>query len=247
MQRKRPAMITSGSSNEPVATSKLTCAITGRELARASALALDMLRPGLAERIRRDHPQLADSAFIDLEVINEYRRRYVEDLLRDEKGEISELDQQASASMARQETIVANTEAEYERRRSAGERLSDGLASFGGSWSFLILFMLAMAVWIGVSLWQGSRAFDPYPFILLNLALSTIAAIQAPVIMMSQNRQEAKDRARSLNDYRVNLKAELEIRHLHEKLDHLINRQWQRLAEIQQLQIELMQEARGKS
>jgi uncharacterized membrane protein len=91
---------------------------------------------------------------------------------------------------------------------------------------------------------RGAEPFDPYPFILLNLILSTIAAIQAPIIMMSQHRQEAKDRLRSLNDYRVNLKAELEIRHLHEKIDHLINNQWQRLAEIQQLQLETMAEKR---
>ena len=84
--------------------------------------------------------------------------------------------------------------------------------------------------------------FDPYPFILLNLVLSCLAAIQAPIIMMSQNRQEAKDRLRSENDFRVNLKAELEIRHLHEKIDHLLNRQWERLAEIQQIQLEMMQE-----
>ena len=90
----------------------------------------------------------------------------------------------------------------------------------------------------------AGRAFDPFPFILLNLVLSCIAAIQAPIIMMSQKRQETKDRLRSLNDYRVNLKAELEIRHLHEKLDHLVTKQWQRLAEIQQLQLEIMQEKR---
>ena len=91
--------------------------------------------------------------------------------------------------------------------------------------------------------WISSRAvFDPYPFILLNLVLSCIAAIQAPIIMMSQKRQESKDRLRSENDYRVNLKAELEIRHLHEKLDHLINRQWERLAEIQQIQLEIMED-----
>jgi uncharacterized membrane protein len=86
-------------------------------------------------------------------------------------------------------------------------------------------------------------AFDPYPFILLNLVLSRLAAIQAPVIMMSQKRQEEKDRQRSFKDYRVNLKAELEIRHLHEKIDYLIARQWQRLSEIQQVQIEMMHQS----
>ena len=89
---------------------------------------------------------------------------------------------------------------------------------------------------------QVAKVFDPYPFILLNLVLSCLAAIQAPIIMMSQKRQEAKDRLRSENDYRVNLKAEFEIRHLHEKLDHLINRQWERLAEIQQIQLEIMED-----
>jgi len=97
-----------------------------------------------------------------------------------------------------------------------------------------------LAFWILLNIVSPS-SFDPYPFILLNLILSCIAAIQAPIIMMSQRRQEAKDRMRSLNDYRINLKAELEIRHLHEKMDHLLFNQWQRLSEIQELQIEIMQ------
>jgi len=98
-------------------------------------------------------------------------------------------------------------------------------------------------VWMGFNIWVATRAvFDPYPFILLNLVLSCLAAIQAPIIMMSQKRQETKDRLHSENDYRVNLKAELEIRHLHDKVDHLINRQWERLAEIQQIQLEMMQD-----
>jgi uncharacterized membrane protein len=98
-------------------------------------------------------------------------------------------------------------------------------------------------VWIGTNaVMLATRAFDPYPFILLNLVLSCLAAVQAPVIMMSQNRSEARDRLRAENDYKVNLKAELEIRHLHEKLDHLLRRQYNRLFEIQQIQIELLQE-----
>jgi uncharacterized membrane protein len=92
-----------------------------------------------------------------------------------------------------------------------------------------------------------SRPFDPYPFILLNLVLSCLAAIQAPIIMMSQNRQEARDRVRALNDYQVNLKAELEIRHLHQKIDHLMSHQWQRLVEIQGLQVDLLSELRGNA
>lgn len=106
------------------------------------------------------------------------------------------------------------------------------------------LFGTILLAWIGINsavlLWKPP--FDPYPFILLNLVLSCLAAVQAPVIMMSQNRQEAKDRFRAEYDYQINLKAELEIRHLHEKIDHLLSRQWERLVEIQQIQMELMTE-----
>jgi uncharacterized membrane protein len=123
-----------------------------------------------------------------------------------------------------------------------GERLADGLAKYAGSWKFIIGFALVLPMWIWLNSWLASRAWDDYPFILLNLCLSCLAAIQAPVIMMSQNRLEAKDRMRAEHDYIVNLKAELEIRSLHEKIDHLLANQWQRLLEIQEVQTELMQE-----
>ncbi len=115
--------------------------------------------------------------------------------------------------------------------------------NFGGSWTFLILFGVFLLVWVVMnSLVLFWRPLDPYPFIFLNLILSCLAAIQAPIIMMSQNRQEAKDRIQSQYDYRVNLKAELEIRHLHEKMDHLLSHQWERLVQIQELQLELLSE-----
>jgi uncharacterized membrane protein len=145
-------------------------------------------------------------------------------------------------SLAEHEMVAENTEAEFEVKRTFGERLSDHLANFGGSWSFLIIFAGVLCVWMAFNVIAAKEQFDPYPFILLNLVLSCVAAVQAPIIMMSQKRQEAKDRLRSENDYRVNLKAELEIRHLHEKIDHILTRQWERLAEIQQIQLEMMQE-----
>jgi uncharacterized membrane protein len=121
------------------------------------------------------------------------------------------------------------------------------MAEFGGSWSFLIVFAGVLTLWIVLNaIVLTVRPFDPYPFILLNLVLSCIAAVQAPVIMMSQKRQEAKDRLRSQNDYKVNLKAELEIRQLHEKLDHLLSHQWERMLEVQELQIELIDELQGR-
>ena len=122
-----------------------------------------------------------------------------------------------------------------------GQRLADKVATFGGSWSFIVTFLLFMGVWIGANVFLlVSKAFDPYPFILLNLILSCIAALQAPIIMMSQNRQEEKDRERAKKDYMINLKSELEIRLLHEKIDHLIIHQQQELLEIQQIQIDMM-------
>ncbi|MCA9147599.1 MAG: DUF1003 domain-containing protein, partial [Planctomycetales bacterium] len=138
-----------------------------------------------------------------------------------------------------------NINEEFADDQSLGARLADKIASFGGSWTFLISFAVFIGTWIVVnSILIATRPFDPFPFILLNLMLSCLAAIQAPVIMMSQNRQEAKDRVRAEHDYRVNLKAELEIRHLHAKLDMLLTHQWQRLLEIQEIQMELMQESR---
>ncbi len=224
---------------------RLHCSITGHERARRELVNIDTLRPSLTERIRKDHPDLGPDALVSRTEIARYRALYVEDLLRAESGEITEIERKVADSLMTHETLTENVEQEYEDKRSLGERLSDQLASFGGSWMFIVGFCMALGVWIAFNMTISEReAFDPYPFILLNLILSCVAALQAPIIMMSQKRQEAKDRLRSLNDYQINLKAELEIRHLHEKMDHLINRQWQRLAEIQQLQLEIMSERR---
>lgn len=220
---------------------KIPSALSGRKYRRRDLVKIDELRPSLAERIRRDYPDLPRNAKISLGELARYRMLYVEELLQQEHGEFTELDRQVAESISRQDTIAENTEEEYEERRTFGERLSDHLASFGGSWAFLISFGCVLLVWMGFNVVRGvDAAFDPYPFILLNLVLSCIAAIQAPIIMMSQKRQEEKDRQRSYNDYRVNLKAELEIRHLHEKIDYLISRQWQRMSEIQQVQLEVL-------
>jgi len=146
-------------------------------------------------------------------------------------------------SLKENDIVAENAEEVFEGTLTFGERLSDVIASFGGSWRFIIFFGAVLFGWIALNVvGLFARPFDPYPFILLNLVLSCLAALQAPIIMMSQNRQEARDRIRAQNDYKINLKAELEIRHLHEKLDHLLIHQWQRLMEIQQIQVELMNE-----
>jgi uncharacterized membrane protein len=112
---------------------------------------------------------------------------------------------------------------DIDEQASLGDRLADKLSALAGSWKFIIFFCLLMAGWIGVNGYLGAKAFDPFPFILLNLALSTLAALQAPVILMSQNRQAAKDRAVAQNDYQVNLKSEVEIADLHRKVDNLVD------------------------
>lgn len=121
-------------------------------------------------------------------------------------------------------------------------RVADKVARFGGSWVFIITFLAIMLLWICINMWILPRPFDAYPFILLNLLLSTIAAIQAPIILMSQNRTEAKDRQRAINDYLVNLKAEIEIRNVHQKLDLLISEQMKTLFEIQSVQVDMIKE-----
>lgn len=125
-----------------------------------------------------------------------------------------------------------------------GSLVADRVASFGGSWKFIIWFIVFMLLWMVTNLYLLQKPFDPFPFILLNLLLSSLAAIQAPVIMMSQNRKEEKDRQRAVNDYLVNLKSEIEVRNLHQKIDLLMSEQMQTLFEIQKAQMELMEDIR---
>lgn len=223
------------------------CSISGRKRPRNDLVALDALRPRLTERIRRDFPDLKPDALISRGELDRYRQLYVEESLKAEHGDVSELERAVAESIARADTLADNIEETYEEKRTIGQIAADKVATFGGSWAFIILFMVIMAAWMAVNVYMTAKdAFDPYPFILLNLVLSTLAAIQAPIIMMSQKRQEQKDRLHALNDYQVNLKAEIEIRALHEKLDYLLTKQWQRMAEIQEMQLEIMQERRGK-
>jgi uncharacterized membrane protein len=217
------------------------CAICG-ETAH-EPLAFGMIRPPIAKAMLAEHPELTPDSTICRKHLIPYRTKYVEEMLERERGELSDLEKQVLESLAREEIISKNVEDAYDDKRSFGERAADVVADFGGSWNFIGLFALVLVVWMAFNIWAATNAvFDPYPFILLNLVLSCLAAIQAPIIMMSQKRQESKDRLRSENDYRVNLKAELEIRHLHEKVDHIIGRQWDRLTEIQQIQLEIMQD-----
>lgn len=205
------------------------------------------VRKVITEAIAQDYPDWTVQDYICQTDLTQYRMQYVQSILRSEQGEVSNLEYEVLNSMQQHDLISKNVEDKLEQQWTFGERLADKIATFGGSWAFLICFSLFLAVWILVNtVVMVKHPADPYPFILLNLMLSCLAAIQAPIIMMSQNRQEAKDRMRSENDYQVNLKAELEIRHLHEKIDHLLMHQWDRLAKIQEIQLDLLSEMSKK-
>lgn len=165
------------------------------------------------------------------------------DLFQLQHEQFKKLQEIANASIKEEESILNNLLHPPEEITKRGDRISDKVARFGGSWMFIIVFLIILVVWIIFnSLMPSKESFDPYPFILMNLILSCIAALQAPVIMMSQNRQEEKDRKRAENDYLINLKAEIEIRSLHKKMDLLFQEQIKTLYDIQLKQLELLKE-----
>ena len=220
------------------ATEKPACQVCGRTTALRRAI---VVRPAVASLIQEEVKHWDEGGWICLEDLQRFQHKYVEHLLEDEKGELTQLEQRVLESLRNQEILSQNPETEFEAGLTLGQRAADRIATFGGSWVFIAIFALVMLSWMLLNSYVlAARPFDPYPYILLNLVLSCLAAVQAPVIMMSQNRQEARDRQRSMHDYQVNLKAELEIRHLHQKIDHLLSRQWERLVEIQEVQMELI-------
>jgi uncharacterized membrane protein len=224
-------------------TAPLVCQVCKKPRSPNNGMIAELIRPSLLEFIKKRLPDLDSKGFICLDDLGGFRKDYIKEVLEDEIGELSALDHEVIESLEQHEILSSDISKQFERKLTFGERLSDHIASFGGSWRFIILFGAVLFGWIILNaIFLLNRGFDPYPFILLNLILSCLAAIQAPIIMMSQNRAEARDRLRAENDYKVNLKAELEIRHLHEKIDHLLSRQYNRLFEIQQIQIELLEE-----
>lgn len=232
--------------NSKTPSESRSCQVCGKDASKADLIAASSVRPVVVDLIRKDYPGWSDDGFICVDDLNRFRYDYVRSLIETERGELSDLEKEVIDSLASHEILSMHVDQEYDSTLTFGQRLSDRIASFGGSWKFIIIFFCILVLWTSVNtLILAFKPFDPYPFILLNLILSCLAAIQAPIIMMSQNRQEAKDRLRASHDYQVNLKAELEIRQLHQKLDHLLSRQWERLVEIQGVQIELLNEMHG--
>lgn len=206
------------------------------------------IRKDIADEIHKEHPEWKPEGFICISDLDHYRELYIKHAIEEEKGELTSLEQEVVKAITSQELLSANMDKEFDSNLTIGQRLADKVAEFGGSWNFIIIFLSIMFLWILLNtITLLTRHFDPYPYILLNLVLSCIASIQAPVIMMSQNRQETKDRMRGEHDYQVNLKAEMEIRTLTQKMDHLLHIQWERLLEIQEIQTEMIRELVKKS
>ena len=199
-----------------------------------------LIKDPILSLIQKEYPFFNSDSMLALSELNFFREQYITSYLEREINEISSIERKVIQSLKEEKSLVTEIE-DAPDSRTYGQIVADKVADFGGSWTFIISFMFFLFGWIIINVVVlVDKGFDPYPFILLNLILSCIAALQAPVIMMSQNRQEEKDRERSKKDFMINLKSELEIRMLHGKLDHLIMHQQQELIEIQKIQIDMM-------
>lgn len=201
------------------------------------------IRAGVFSLLLLDHPDLSIDDHISIDELNHYRRLYVTSLISQEKGELAVIDIDVMNAIRNNSILSEDIQEELESQLTIGQKLADRVAGFGGSWIFIITFFSFIVLWMIVNIViLKSQSFDPFPFILLNLLLSCLAAIQAPIIMMSQNRQEQKDRVRGEHDYKINLKAELEIKLLSEKIDHLLIHQNKKLLEIQEVQTDYLED-----
>lgn len=216
--------------------------LSKKEFPIGEKVSAKIFRGPVLNLIQKEHPDFKDNSLISLSELDLYREKYISNYLQIEENEINALEKNVMGAIKNDKSLVNQVEDE-EETRSFGQRIADKVADFGGSWTFIIIFSGFIMLWIILNVViLVNKGFDPYPFILLNLLLSCVAALQAPVIMMSQNRQEEKDRQRAKKDFMINLKSEVEIRMLHEKLDHLIMHQQQELIEIQKVQIEMMED-----
>ena len=217
--------------------------ISNMEFPISEKVSAKTVRHSILDVIQKENPQFSHDGFLSLSELNKYREKAISDYLIKEIGELTNLEKTVLTSVTSHSTLTDKIEGEENQLLSMGQKVADKVASFGGSWTFIISFGVFILLWISLNVfWLFNKGFDPYPFILLNLILSCLAALQAPVIMMSQNRQEEKDRDRAKKDYMINLKSELEIRALHEKMDHFFMDQQQELLELQKVQIDMMKE-----
>ena len=217
--------------------------LSKKEFNRGEVVNGNEIRDGIFDFIKSQYPDFSRESNISIGELNKYRRLYLTKLIEQEKGDLAAIDKDVMDAIRNNSILSENLQEDIDTAISLGQRMADKIASFGGSWTFIIAFFSFLTLWIVANIWLlASNTFDPYPFILLNLMLSCIAAIQAPIIMMSQNRQGQKDRQRAELDYKINLKSELEIQLLNEKIDHLLVHQNKKLLEVQQVQIDYLED-----
>ncbi|TGN27217.1 DUF1003 domain-containing protein [Empedobacter tilapiae] len=220
----------------------MKCFVTQKTINQYEAVKGKEIQQEIYKLIQQDFPTITTEDYISIKILNKYRRQFFANLISQEKGEMEKLDQDVIEAIRDNSILSENIKEDTTKPLTTGDRIADKVASFGGSWTFIISFFIFLLAWMFLNFWMlKNKGFDPYPFILLNLILSCLAAIQAPIIMMSQNRQEDKDRDRAEHDYKINLKAELEIKLLSEKIDHLLVHQNKKLLEIQEMQIQYLE------
>lgn len=219
------------------------CPLCHRNIAE---IPLSAIRSEVADHIKAKSPNFTANQKICESCYDIARVEYIRQVLSSDRIQLDEIESALIEKIGKRALVSENVREAHDERLGFGDRLADRIAQFGGSWAFITLFMIIIFAWMVTNtLLLKHKSFDPYPFILLNLVLSTLAALQAPVIMMSQNRQNEKDRLQAESDYRINLKAEIELQFLHEKIDHLLNHQMQNLLELQDVQIDLLKDRKS--
>ncbi len=219
------------------------CEICHGEFSYAKLFPIRLIRNSVMDTLCKKYPDANKNGYICYPDLQELRTEHIEKLLTEDRGALSKHEKEVIESLSRQDILAENVNQMFERKLTFGEHMADKVAKLGGSWKFILSFIFIITVWMLFNaLYFYNDAFDPYPFILLNLVLSCLAAIQAPIIMMSQNRQAEKDRLQANEEYCTNLKAELEIQQLHSKLDLFMKHQWESLIELQKIQIELAED-----
>lgn len=223
----------------------VVCEISKKEISSERAKQGFTIRPSILQLIQNVSTNFSIDSWISDDELNKFKAQYVHSLVEQDKGKEDEIRMAVAKAISEHDFMTKNfadTINENDDDATLGQRMADRVAEFGGSWFFIITFFALITTWIVVNIFLKSNAFDAYPFIFLNLVLSCLASIQAPIIMMSQNRASEKDRTRALNDFKVNLKNEIEIMFLREKIDHIINNQNPHIHETLNFQSEMMEE-----
>jgi uncharacterized membrane protein len=219
------------------------CRICGVKEKKEDLVPAERIPASIVDCIIRECPEWSPEGFICQTDLDRFMIQYARDVVDQERAGYASLEGTINGDIRVEDHLPKNDNVEYEKAMTLGERVSDSLAGFAGSWTFILVFAGLLVLWIVLNSYiLLARPFDPYPYILLNLVLSIIAAVQAPVIIMSQNRQEVRDRLHAERDFQVSIHTDAEIHRLHKKIDYLMTDQGQKILEIQNIQLELIEE-----